>query len=149
MKKLAKFLSILVAAILLLSLAACNESQETEPEPELPAIQGLVFTSNGDGTCTVSGIGTCTDTDLRIPPKSPAGDTVTAIGDYAFAGCTGLTSVTIPDSVVSIGGSAFNGCTGLTSIYFNGTEAEWNAITKGSYWDDNTGDYTVYFTEEA
>ena len=32
---------------------------------------------------------------------------VTSIGDYAFYGCTGLTSVTIPDSVTSIGDGAF------------------------------------------
>ena len=43
-------------------------------------------------------------------------DDVTSIGDYAFAGCTGLTSVIIPDSVTSIGSSAFSGCTGLTSV---------------------------------
>ena len=41
---------------------------------------------------------------------------VTSIGDYAFSGCTGLTTITIPDSVTSIGSSAFSGCTGLTSI---------------------------------
>ena len=29
------------------------------------------------------------------------------IGDYAFSGCSGLTSVTIPNSVTSIGNSAF------------------------------------------
>jgi hypothetical protein len=44
-------------------------------------------------------------------PKS-----VTSIGDYAFYGCTGLTSVTIPKSVTSIGEFAFRDCTGLTSI---------------------------------
>ncbi len=40
----------------------------------------------------------------------------TSIGDYAFTGCTGLTSITIPEGVTSIGNYAFNGCTGLTSI---------------------------------
>ena len=39
------------------------------------------------------------------------------LGDYAFSGCSGLTSLTIPSSVTSIGWSAFEGCSGLTSIY--------------------------------
>lgn len=40
----------------------------------------------------------------------------TQIPDSALAGCTSLTSVTIPDSVTSIGDSAFNSCSSLTSI---------------------------------
>jgi hypothetical protein len=41
---------------------------------------------------------------------------VTSIGGYAFQGCTGLTSIEIPNSVTNIGGYAFYHCSGLTSI---------------------------------
>ena len=46
----------------------------------------------------------------------PTDGSVTSIGDWAFAYCTGLSSITIPDSVTSIGSFAFYECTGLTSI---------------------------------
>ena len=49
-------------------------------------------------------------TSVTIP------DSVTSIGDRAFSWCSGLTSIVIPDSVTSIGARAFNGCSGLTSI---------------------------------
>ena len=46
-------------------------------------------------------------------------DGVTSIGNNAFDGCTGLTSITIPSSVTSIGQWAFLNCKGLTSIIIN------------------------------
>ena len=49
-------------------------------------------------------------TEYTIP------DSVTSIGEGAFAGCTSLTSVTIPDSVTEIGDCAFQNCTSLTSV---------------------------------
>ena len=49
-------------------------------------------------------------TSINIP------DSVTSIGDYAFWGCSSLTSVNIPDSVTSIGEAAFYGCSSLESI---------------------------------
>ena len=38
------------------------------------------------------------------------------LDDYAFAGCSGLTSLTLPSSVTSIGYQTFSGCSGLTSL---------------------------------
>ena len=40
------------------------------------------------------------------------------LGDYAFRGCSGLTSLTLPSGVTEIGFGAFDGCKGLTSLTF-------------------------------
>ena len=52
-------------------------------------------------------------------------NTVTSIKNYAFYGCSGVTSVEIPSSVATIGNYAFNGTTGLK-------ELKWNAVNCSS-----------------
>ena len=91
-------------------------------------------TSIGDGT-----FDNCTSlTSIRIP------DSVTSIGKSAFYNCASLTSITIPESVTSIGDRAFYSCTSLKSINFAGTMKKWNAIMKGTGWDNNISSYTIY-----
>ena len=67
-------------------------------------ISGLLMTK--DGKELVHGV----NREVSIPVG------VTSIGDHAFEGYSGLTSMTIPNGVTSIGFSAFSGCRGLTSV---------------------------------
>ncbi len=78
--------------------------------------EGLVFTSNGDGTCTVTGFNNDSVTDLVIPETSPDGEQVTVIGEKFIHWNGNLKSVAIPDSVVRIERFAFAGCSALTSV---------------------------------
>ena len=76
---------------------------------------GLVFRSNGDGTCAVAGIGSCTAACILIPPTSPAGDTVTEILPYAFAeGIVG--AIELPSTVTTLSAASFAGCTRLSYV---------------------------------
>lgn len=50
------------------------------------------------------------------------------ISDFAFKGCSRITSVTIPSSVESIGSNAFMGCNNISEVRFNGTLEQWFAI---------------------
>ncbi len=65
-------------------------------------------------------------TSITIP------DGITIIDDSMFQNCTNLKNITIPNSVTSIGNNAFNGCSSLTDVYYNGTQAQWNAISINS-----------------
>ncbi len=89
---------------------------ETLPETTPPPSEGLAFTSNGDGTCALTGLGTCADTVLVIPALSPDGDRVTLIRASTFRENRNLESVIIPDSVERIGAYAFAQCESLRTI---------------------------------
>ena len=71
-----------------------------------------------------------------VIPSTIEGKPVTSIGEYAFFGCSGLTSVTIGNSVTSIGELAFYDCTELTSVTIpdSGT-----SIGEGAFSDCSSG----------
>ena len=125
-----------------------TESEETEapetepPETESPVVdissKGLEFKSLGDGTCYVSGMGSCNDSFVILPDTSPYGERVIGIGDYAFRNngvikCielneglefvgayafygTEIENVFIPKDLVQIGDFAFTNCKRLKNI---------------------------------
>ena len=83
---------------------------------------------NGVTSIGFSAFSGCTGmTSVTIP------ETVTSIGDYAFSGCTGLTSVTIPEGVPDIGRGTFSNCTALTSVTINSN----SIVSKNYSYDSN------------
>lgn len=138
--------SVLVKETTVLSQEESSVPDEEEPQPvqivesDLKPSEGFEFESSGDGTCTITGIGTCTDKDIVIPLESPYGETVTLIGEYALYSLEDVNSITFVNytyeidkyafqygeftEVNFIGGSpvinqsAFSSCEDLTSVSF-------------------------------
>ena len=130
-----------------------DEEPETPNDNNSNQETGFKYSVNSDGTYTVSkfvfdgsdenpvieaeyekaavtAIGARAFENLAI--KSiviPEG--VKVIGDYAFAGCTGLTEIVIPASVTTIGSHAFYGCSNITNIEIKFYEED------GKYSEDN------------
>ena len=92
---------------------------ETETQESVAAgkaySEGLYFRSNGDGTCALAGIGSCTAACILIPPQSPAGDKVVEILPYALAGSI-VGAVEIPTTVTSVSAASFAGCERLAYV---------------------------------
>ena len=132
-----KLLAFILITIALLSLIFCfiifisnaessNQSQNEETKPEgsdtiihtysPQSEKSLEYKSIGNSRCSVVGIGGFEGSKLKIPEKSPYGETVVMIGKEAFAQCFELKEIIIPESVTSIGVMAFSSCSELESI---------------------------------
>ena len=86
--------------------AGCTLLYLTSDSPYYKMINGLLISSDGTLISCLS-----KDTHIHIP------NSVTQIGDYAFAGCMELQSIHISNSVTQIGDFAFTGCGSLQSIH--------------------------------
>lgn len=71
-------------------------------------------------------------------------NSVTYIGDSAFSSCSNLESVIIGNRVIGIGSYAFYQCCNIKNIYYRGTNSQWDAISKGLYWDQYFS-YSSYY----
>ena len=78
------------------------------------SLADLTYTTT-DEEVTITDCNEAATGELVIP-DTIGGNPVTSIGDYAFNGCTSLTSITIGNGVTSIGEGAFIDCRSLTSI---------------------------------
>ena len=72
-------------------------------------------------------------------PLSNFSELFKRIGDYVFHSCMKLEKIVIPKTVSYFGKFAFYYCRKLAHIYYTGTQAQWNAITKGASWNTNIG----------
>ncbi len=79
----------------------------------------------------VKDAGTCTDTEIRIP-DAYQGLPVTEIGEKAFYGQEGLTSIIMPDSIKKIGDKAFSNCESLEQVTMPDTAEIGKDVFRGS-----------------
>ena len=122
MKNHTKILSVLLALVLAVGtiavtpLAASAAEADAAPtaatiDEAYPDFRYYVYDNNKARIDEYLGEGG----DVEIP-ASLGGYPVTSIGWYAFMGCTGITSVIIPDTVTTLGEGAFSRCTNLAEI---------------------------------
>ncbi len=132
---------------------------DDEPTPD-PSSTGLEFESNGDGTCALISIGSCTDAFIIVPTMSPDGDIVVEIGDNAFKNSTkikgiefsstikrigayafygsNVREISIPSSVKEIGNYAFAGCKYLEAIEVDEANSKYSSSSGVLYNKDGS-----------
>ena len=87
-KKIAALLAVIMLLTSCAMLVSCGngstENNDTNnTDQALPASEGLAYEVNDDGTCTITGIGTCKDTEIVIP-QMIEGHRVSAVAEGAF-----------------------------------------------------------------
>lgn len=116
---------------------ASDTSEELLAEADYVSLsesEGFEFETNGDGTCTLKKLGECTDSDIVIPEKSPSGDMVTKIAEYAFCDAGKINSLVIAGKTLQLDNMAFQSCE-VNKIVFTGCDLKIGKSTF-AYCDD-------------
>ena len=142
------FLPLLLAAVMLGSVTAFADGEPVTPETTEPTEitseetagswsgntytdnQGIVYEWNENSITVTGTILGFQGGEITIPAtikKGMISYPVTGVGDYAFANCTALESVTFSGNVGSIGTDAFGQCSTLDTVTFSGNvDSIWN-----------------------
>jgi len=72
---------------------------------------------------------------------------VDQLQNWSIDSCPALTTVILPGNLSPISFSLFNDCPSLTDIYFGGTMARWQEISKSMTENFNTGKYVVHCSD--
>lgn len=102
---------------------------------ELLYSSGLEYTLQSDNTYAVTGIGTCTDTDVIIP-STYEGLSVKSILEEAFYNSLTVISVSIPESITYIDDRAFIVCPDLRQFTVSENNTEYKSIDGNLYTKD-------------
>lgn len=104
-------------SLVLLVVIAILATSNSYAQASFETIDGLRYLIDSDAktaTLTANAGGEKYTGDIVVPEKVKASDgveyPVTALGDNAFNGCSGLKSITIPSSVTSLGDDCFAWC---------------------------------------
>ena len=120
------------------------QADEEDDEDTEGTSNGFEYAIIDDKTVMITGYDGSSTGNLTIP-ETLVGRQVTAIGSAAFYECSGFTGkLTIPGSVATIGDSAFDGLYGITSVMNNSSLniAVSNFIDPGE-------DYTLCFINDS
>lgn len=109
----------------------CDSCGETE-EKTIVIAKDLSYKINYDGeTCTITGIGSCTDAHIYVLPEID-GYRVTRIGEFAFFECTTLESIVFSEGLECVDNNAFFNCSNLSGVVLPDTVTRIDANAFGS-----------------
>ena len=92
-------------------------------------------------------IGSAPENSSEVTPADSLTYPVVSIEPDAFAGCSLITRIIIPETVASIGNAAFSGCTELEEVYFSSSEPP--AMEIGTLFEGCSEELVIYYPENT